>query len=68
MLIELEQLPQTIKKRQKDINSDVLKGAVGERAADARVFISTELKNKMSPLCLTVLSELEKSLSQTIIN
>lgn len=48
LLMELEQLPQTIKKGQKDINSDVLKGGVGGGAADARVFISTKLKNKMS--------------------
>lgn len=27
--MELEQLPQTIKKGQKDLNSDVLKGGVG---------------------------------------
>lgn len=57
--MELEQLPQTIKKGQKDINSDVLKGGVGGGAADARAFISTKLKSKMTPLCLTVLSELE---------
>lgn len=62
--MELEQLPQTIKKGKKDINSDVLKGGVGGGAADARVFISTELKSTM-----TTLSELEvRSLSQTIIN
>lgn len=59
LLMELEQLPQTIKKGQKDINSDVLKGGVGGGAADARAFISTKLKSKMTPLCLTVLSELE---------
>lgn len=47
--MELEQLPQTIKKGQKDINSDVLMGGVGGRAADARVFISTKLESKMSP-------------------
>lgn len=29
LLMELEQLPQTIKKGQKDLNSDVLKGGVG---------------------------------------
>lgn len=29
LLMELEQLPQTIKKRQEDLNSDVLKGGVG---------------------------------------
>lgn len=29
LLMELEQLPQTIKKGQKDINSNVLKGGVG---------------------------------------
>lgn len=29
LLMELEQLPQTIKKGQKDVNSDVLKGGVG---------------------------------------
>lgn len=67
--MELEQLPQTIKKGQNDINSDVLKGGVGGGAADARVFISTKLKSKTIPLCLTALSELEVwSLSQTIIN
>ncbi len=49
LLMELEQLPQTIKKGQKDINSNVLKGGVGGGAADARVFISAKLKSKMSP-------------------
>ena len=49
LLMELEQLPQTIKKGQKDINNDVLRGGVGGGVADARVFISTKLKNKMSP-------------------
>lgn len=49
LLMELEQLPQTIKKGQKDINSDVLKGGVGGGAVDARVFISAKLKSKMSP-------------------
>lgn len=29
LLMELEQLPRTIKKGQKDVNSDVLKGGVG---------------------------------------
>lgn len=48
LLMELEQLPQTIK-GQKDINNDVLKGGVGGGAADARVFISTKLESKMSP-------------------
>lgn len=32
------------------MNGDVLKGVVGGEAADARVFISTKLKNKTSPL------------------
>lgn len=67
--MELEQLPQTIKKGQKDINSDVSKGGVGRGAADARAFISTEFKSKMTPLCLTVLSELEiQSVSQKTIS
>lgn len=43
LLMELEQLPQTIKKGQKNINSDVLKGGVGGGAADAGLFISTKL-------------------------
>lgn len=34
--MELEQLPQTIKKGRNDINSDVLKGGVGRGAADAK--------------------------------
>lgn len=36
LLMELEQLPQTIKKGRNDINSDVLKGGVGGGAADAK--------------------------------
>lgn len=49
LLMELEQLPRTIKKGRKNINSDVLKGGVGGGAADARLFISAKLLNKMSP-------------------
>lgn len=66
--MELEQLPQTIKKGRNDINSDVLKGGVGGGAGCKGCSLVQNSRARCpppsaslrpAPLCSTALSELE---------
>ena len=63
LLMELEQLPQTIKKGRNDINSDVLKGGVGGGCKGCSLVQNSRARCppplRPAPLCSTALSELE---------